>query len=65
MSQFVMSRREFAGAVVIVATANDPFAGPDQPRRVVALGRISRNGGQVIISDRLARRKVAPAKGGR
>lgn len=61
MSQFVMSRREFAGVVVIMTTAATPVTGPDQPRRVVALGQISRCGGKVVVSERLAGLNVAPA----
>ena len=56
MSQFVMSRREFAGVMVVMATPAVPLSEPDQPRRVVALGRISRRGGLVAVSDRLADR---------
>jgi hypothetical protein len=62
--QFVMSRREFAGVVVIMATAALPLASPDQSRRVVALGRISRRGGQVVVSDRLAGPNAHPAVAG-
>lgn len=65
MSQFVMSRREFAGVVVSVVTATTPFVEPDQQRRVVALGWISRYGGQVTISGNLADQDAAPAKAGR
>ncbi|MEZ0109272.1 hypothetical protein ABH920_003282 [Catenulispora sp. EB89] len=65
MSQFVMSRRMFAGVVVIVAMVTSPFAEPHEPRRVVALGRISRRGGQITISDRLVGLNVAPATAGR
>lgn len=54
MSQLVMSRREFAGVPVTMTTAPAPRHEPDQSRRVVALGWISRNGGQVTISDHLA-----------
>ncbi|MBS2546956.1 hypothetical protein KGQ19_08750 [Catenulispora sp. NL8] len=64
MSQFVMSRREFAGVVVGMVTASIP-EDPDQPRRVVALGRISRNGGRVAISGHLVGQYVAPAEAGR
>jgi hypothetical protein len=53
MPQLVMSRHEFAGVTVTMTTASAPSAEPDQPRRVVALGWISRSGGQVTISDRL------------
>lgn len=53
MPQLVMSRREFAGVPVTMTTATAPSVAPDQPRRVVALGWISRSGGQVTISDRL------------
>lgn len=65
MSQFVMSRREFAGVVVNMATAAIPFAEPGQSRRVVALGRISRDGGQVAISSHLADVNAAPSTAGR
>ena len=61
MSQFVMSRCEFAGVVVIMATVATPPTGPDQPRRVVAVGRISRCGGKAVISDRVAGTNAAPA----
>ena len=61
MSQLVMSRREFAGVSVTMTTAPAPHHEPDQPRRVVALGWISRNGGQVTISDHLAGVTAAPA----
>ena len=54
MPQLIMSRREFAGVSVTMTTAPAPNREPDQPRRVVALGWISRNGGQVTISDHLA-----------
>jgi len=53
MPELVMSRREFAGVPVTMTTAAAPCAEPDLPRRVVALGWISRSGGQVTISDRL------------
>ena len=53
MPQPVMSRREFAGVPVTMTTATAPSAAPYQPRRGVALGWISRSGGQVTISDRL------------
>lgn len=59
MSQFVMSRREFAGVVVSMATAATSLVEPDQRRRVVALGRISRHGGQVAISGCLAEADIA------
>ncbi|WP_194909684.1 hypothetical protein [Catenulispora rubra] len=65
MSQFVMCRRVFAGVMVIVAMATSPVAEPHEPRRVVALGRISRRGGQVTISDRLAALNAASAQAGR
>ena len=64
MPQFVMSRREFDGVVVSMVTAI-PLAEPDQPRRVVALGWISRHGGQVAISGGLVGHDAAPAKAGR
>ena len=64
MSQFVMSRREFGGVVVSMATATTPLAERDQPRRVVALGWISRHGGQMAVSGHLADPDVAPAKAG-
>jgi hypothetical protein len=53
MSQLIISRREFAGVPVTMTTAATPLPEPDEPRRVVALGWISRSGGQVTISDRL------------
>lgn len=53
MSQLIMSRREFAGVPVTMTTVAAPLPEPDQPRRVVALGWISRNGGQVTVSDQL------------
>jgi len=65
VSQFVMCRRMFAGVMVIVAMATSPIAEPHEPRRVVALGRISRRGGQITISDRLVGLNVAPATAGR
>ena len=65
MSQFVMTRRVFAGVPVIMATATVPLAEPNQLRRVVASGRITRRGGQVMISDRLAALRPAPARAGR
>lgn len=65
MSQFVMSRRVFAGVRVIVAPATGPLAEPKQPRRVVAVGRISRRGGQVMISDRLSGLNTASTLAGR
>lgn len=55
MPQLIMSRREFAGVPVTMTTATAPSVEPDQPRRVVALGWISRSGGQITISDRLVR----------
>lgn len=60
MSELIMSRREFAGVPVTMTTVA-PFTEPDQPRRVVALGWISRNGGQVTISDRLIGAVATPA----
>ena len=53
MPQLIMSRREFAGVPVTMTTATD--SQPEQPpaRRVVALGWISRHGGQITISNRL------------
>lgn len=60
MSQLVMSRCEFAG-VPVTMTAVAQFPDPDQPRRVVALGWISRSGGQVTVSDRLFGSVAAPA----
>lgn len=61
MSQLITSRREFAGVSVTMTTATAPLPGPDQPRRVVALGWISRNGGQVTVSDRLTGSVSTPA----
>jgi hypothetical protein len=57
MTHLVMSRREFAGVSVTMTTASALPIELHQPRRVVALGWISRGGGQVTISDRL---NVAP-----
>jgi len=51
MPQLLMSRRDFAGVPVALTTVPQPE--PGQPRRVVALGWISRSGGQVTISERL------------
>jgi hypothetical protein len=65
VSQFVMSRRRFAGVVVVVAVTAVPLLEPEQPRRVVALGRISRRGGLVAVSDRLAGPSAAPVTAGR
>ncbi|MEY9893208.1 hypothetical protein ABIA31_006886 [Catenulispora sp. MAP5-51] len=65
MSQFVMSRRVFAGIPVIMATATVPLAEPSQPRRIVAFGQISRRGGQVVVSDRITGLNTAPARAGR
>lgn len=65
MSQFVMSRSVFAGVRVIVAPATVPLAEPNQPRRVIAVGRISRRGGQVMISDRLSGLNTASTLAGR
>lgn len=53
MPQLIMSRREFAGVPVTMTTASAPPTEPDQPRHVVALGWISRSGGQITVSDRL------------
>lgn len=53
MSQLITCRREFAGIPVTMSTATIPQPESDQPRRVVALGRISRSGGEIIISDQL------------
>lgn len=61
MPQLMMSRREFAGVPVTLTIATDSLSGNDQPRHVVALGWISRNGGQVIISERLNQPTVIPA----
>ncbi|MEY9857991.1 hypothetical protein ABH935_003604 [Catenulispora sp. GAS73] len=65
MSQFVMLRRAFAGVVVLMATATVPLVEPDQPRRAVAFGRISRRSDQVTISDLLARPDAASIVVGR
>ena len=62
MSQLIMSRREFAGISVTMTTAATPLPEPDQPRRVVALGWISRNGGQVTVSDQLTGPVSTPAE---
>ena len=61
MSQLIMSRREFAGVPVVMTTAATPLPEPDEPRRVVALGWISSNGGQVMISDQLTGPVSTPA----
>ena len=53
MPQLIMSRRDFAGAPVTVTAATTPLPELDLPRRLVALGWISRNGGQVTFSGRL------------
>ena len=53
MSQLIMSRREFAGVSVRMTTTVASLPEPDQPRRVVALGWISRNGGEITVSDQL------------
>ena len=53
MPQLIMSRREFAGVPITMTTAAVPLHQPDQPRRVVALGWISRHGGHVTVSERL------------
>jgi hypothetical protein len=63
MSQFVMPRREFAGVVVSVAAV--PFTEPDPSRHLVALGWISRRGGRVTISGRLAESSAVPTEAGR
>ena len=63
MSQFVMSRRMFAGVPVIMATATVPLAEPSQPRHIVAFGQISRRGGRVVISDRLAGSEFGSGQG--
>jgi fructose 1,6-bisphosphatase len=55
MPQLIMSRREFAGVPVTMTTATTLRSEYDHPRRVVALGWISRNGGQVTVSDQLTR----------
>jgi hypothetical protein len=60
MPQPIMSRREFAGVPVTMTTVA-PLPEPDQPRRIVALGWISRSGGQVTISDRLIGSVATPA----
>ena len=54
MPQFVMSRRAFAGAPVALTTVDMPQHEPSEPRRVVALGWISRNGEHITISGKLA-----------
>jgi len=61
MPQLIMSRRTFAGVPVTVTTAAAPPPESDEPRRVVALGWISRGGGQVTISDRLTGSVTTPA----
>lgn len=66
MPQLIMSRREFAGVPVTMTTATDNQSEQSQTRRVVALGWISRHGGQITISDQLTgstpatHRAVAP-----
>lgn len=61
MSQLIMSQREFAGVSVTMTTAATPLTEPDQSRRVGALGWISRNGGQVTVSDQLTGPDSTPA----
>ena len=61
MPQLVMSRRDFAGVPVAVTTAAVQQPEPHQPRRIVALGWISRSGGQVVISARLTRTPATQA----
>lgn len=64
MPHLVMSRREFAGVPVTLTTAASPDPDNVQPRRVVALGWLSRRGGQVTISDQLTS-STAEANAGR
>jgi hypothetical protein len=52
MNNLVMTRGEFAGKRVTVTTASDEHT--DQPRRVVALGVISRAGGSLTMTTELA-----------
>ena len=61
MPQLLTFRHELAGVPVTVTTATAPLPDPDQPRRVVALGWISRNGGQITISTQLTSSAVTPA----
>jgi hypothetical protein len=60
MSQLIVSRREFAGVPVTVTTVAR-LPEPEQPRRIVALGWISRSGGKVTISGRLIGYVATPA----
>jgi hypothetical protein len=59
MNNLVMTRGEFAGKSVTVTTASDAHA--DQPRRVVALGVISRQGGALTMTAELAATGVTKA----
>lgn len=61
MSKLIMYRREFAEVPVTLTTAATPLPEPDQPRRVVALGRISHAGGQITISNQLTGSTSNPA----
>lgn len=61
MSQLVTSRLEFAGVPTTLITAARLQVDPNQPRRVVAFGRLSRHTDQVAISDRLANANRTPA----
>jgi hypothetical protein len=61
MPKLIMSRCEFAGVPVSMITAAAPLPEPNEPRRVVALGWISRSGGQVTITDRLTGPVITPA----
>jgi len=65
VSQFVMSRHEFAGVMVVMAISTVPLSEPGQARRVVDLGWISRRGGLVAVPDRLAGPSAAPVTAGR
>jgi hypothetical protein len=62
MPQLVTSRREFAAVLVTLTTGTAPQPEPHQPRRIVAFGWISRNGGQVIVCDRLANSTAAAGR---
>ena len=61
MPQLVMSRRDFAWVPVALTMAAVPQTEPHQPRRIVAIGWISRSGGQVVISARLIRTPATQA----
>ena len=60
MSHLVASRREFARLLVALTPAAVPQSQPHQPGHVVALGCLSRHGGQVTVSGRLANAASTP-----